>query len=403
MDIEQQVQQLMLGTEYGNEQIQLVMQAELRQRLLEAQQDDRPLRVYGGFDPRTADLHLGHTIIMRKLRQFQDLGHEVTFLIGTFTSLIGDPHDKDTLRPRLTPQQVEHNARTYAEQAFRILDPAKTRLRYNNEWLAKLSFAQLIELASHFTVQQFLARENFKLRWESGQAIHLHETFYALMQGFDAHTLRADVQVGGTDQFFGIVTASRKIMTALGGRPNIAIIMKILPGLDGETKMSKSLGNHIPLNSGPEDMFGKVMSLPDHAMAPFARLATRWTPAQIEELEHELASGRLHPRDLKMQLAGEITAFYYSDAEAEQAQDAFVQVFQRGQAPADLPEYKPAPGESLVDVLVNAGLAASKSEARRLVLQNGVRLNGETLHDPEKGIPSPGMLQAGKRRFIRIR
>jgi tyrosyl-tRNA synthetase len=398
MNIDEQVELLMQGTEYGDVEIQRVMAAELRQRLLEA----RPLRVYGGFDPRTPDLHLGHTVIMRKLRQFQDLGHEVCFLIGTFTALIGDPHDKDRLRPLLTPEQVAHNAQTYAEQAFRILDPEKTHLYYNAEWLSKLSFSELINLASLFTVQQFLARENFKLRWEAGEPIHLHETFYALMQGYDAHTLQADVQVGGTDQFFGIFTASRKVMGALGSRPNIAVIMKILPGLDGETKMSKSLGNHIPLNTTPEDMYGKVMSLPDRAMPHYFRLVTRWTPARIAEIEASLAGGTMHPRDIKMMLAREVVAFYYSEPEAGRAEEAFVRIFQRRQAPRDLPTYHPVPDETLLEVLLNTGLAGSKSEARRLVGQKGVRLDGELLLAPDQPLPSAGLLQVGKRRFVKI-
>jgi tyrosyl-tRNA synthetase len=260
MNIDEQVSDLMRGTEYGDETLKQAMADELRLRLMEAHQEGRPLRVYCGYDPRTTDLHLGHTITMRKLRQFQELGHEVTFLIGTYTSLIGDPSDKDQLRPQLTPEQVEQNAQTYARQAYKILDPNTTLIRYNAEWLAKLNFADLIRLASNFTIQQFLTRENFKLRWEQGDAVYLHETFYALMQGYDAYAMRSDVQVGGTDQLFNIVTAARKVMTFMGVKPNIAVIMGILPGTDGEVRMSKSLGNHIPIMSTPEDMYGKVMT-----------------------------------------------------------------------------------------------------------------------------------------------
>ena len=200
MTLDDQVEYLMQGTEYGDEELKKSMTSELRQRLVDAQKENRPLRIYCGFDPRTSDLHLGHTVPMRKLRQFQELGHEVTFLVGNYTSLIGDPSDKDKLRPQLTPEEVQHNGRTYAEQAYKVLDREKTRIRFNAEWLSELSFAELIKLASNFTLQQFISRENFKLRWENGDAIYLHETFYALMQGYDAYTLRADVQVGGTDQ-----------------------------------------------------------------------------------------------------------------------------------------------------------------------------------------------------------
>jgi tyrosyl-tRNA synthetase len=370
--------------------------------LIEAQKEDRPLRVYCGYDPRTADLHLGHTITMRKLRQFQELDHEVTFLIGTYTSLIGDPSDKDVLRPQLTPAQVEQNARTYAEQAFKVLDREKTIVRYNAEWLAKLNFADLIHLASNFTIQQFLTRENFKLRWENGDAVYLHETFYALMQGYDAYAMRSDVQVGGTDQLFNIVTAARKIMTFLGEKPNIAVIMGILPGTDGVVRMSKSMGNHIPIHAAPEDMYGKVMSVPDIAMGQFYRLVTRWTTEEINRLEQAVAAGEVHPRDAKMKLAREIVSIFYDDQAAAQAEQAFVRVFQKGDLPESMPEYTLQPGQTVLDVLLAGSLVSSKSEGRRMLDQGGVRLDGETLSDPNQAFPHPGVLQVGKRRYLRI-
>ena len=402
MTIDEQVAYLMQGTEYGDQELQQAMAEELRQRLVEAGREGRPLRVYCGYDPRTTDLHLGHTITMRKLRQFQELGHEVTFLIGTYTSLIGDPSDKDKLRPQLTPEQVDFNARTYAEQAYKILDPGKTLVRYNAEWLSKLGFADLIRLASNFTIQQFLTRENFKLRWEKGDAIYLHETFYAIMQGYDAYAMRADIQVGGTDQLFNIVTAARKVMLYMGVKPNIAIIMGILPGTDGVVRMSKSLGNHIPLNTTPEDMYGKVMSVPDFAMGPYFRLVTRWTEAEISALESGMQSGQMHPRDVKMKLAREITSVFYGEEAAAQAEGAFVRVFQQGDIPEEMPEYRLQPGETVLDVLAAGGLVSSKSEGRRLVQQNGVRLDGETLSDPNQDFPHPGVIQVGKRRYLRV-
>jgi tyrosyl-tRNA synthetase len=402
MTIDEQVTQLMQGTEYGDEDLQQAMADELRQRLIEAEQADRPLRVYCGYDPRTTDLHLGHTITMRKLRQFQELGHEVTFLVGTYTSLIGDPSDKDQLRPQLTPEQVQANARTYAEQAYKILDRAKTQVRFNASWLSELTFAELIKLASNFTIQQFLTRENFKLRWEKGDAVYLHETFYALMQGYDAYALRADVQVGGTDQLFNIVTAARKIMAFLGEKPNIPIIMGILPGTDGVVRMSKSLGNHIPILAAPDDMYGKVMSVPDFAMGSYFRLVTRWSAAEIAELEAGLAAGRRHPRDVKMQLAREIVAIFHGEEAARQAEEAFVRVFQQHDLPAEMPDYRLQPGQNVLDVLESGGLVKTRSEGRRLVEQNGVRLDGETLTDPNQPFPHPGVLQAGKRRFLRV-
>jgi tyrosyl-tRNA synthetase len=402
MNTNEQVAFLMQGTEYGDEALKNAMADELRERLEEADREGRPLRVYCGFDPTTSDLHLGHTVPMRKLRQFQELGHEVTFLIGNYTSLIGDPSDKDKLRPQLSAEKVQENARTYAEQAFKILDREKTLIRYNAEWLSELSFAELIELASNFTIQQFLSRENFRNRWDSGSAIYLHEMFYALMQGYDAYAMRTDVQVGGTDQLFNIITAARKLMTFLGEKPNIGIINGILPGTDGEVKMSKSLGNHIPILASPEDMYGKVMSVPDKAMGQYFRLLSRWTPKEIAELEKGIEQNQIHPRDAKMKLAKEIVSIYHSEEESESAQAAFVRVFQRGDVPSEMDEYVLMPGQTVLDVLVSRDLVSSKSEGRRLIAQNGVRLNGETMEDPNQVFPHEGVLQVGKRRYLRV-
>lgn len=402
MTIDEQVAFLMQGTEYGDETLKQAMTNELRERLIEAQKEGRPLRVYCGFDPVKADLHLGHTIPMRKLRQFQELGHEVIFLIGNFTSLIGDPSDKDKLRPILTQEQVQENARTYAEQAYRILDREKTIIRYNAEWLSKLSFADLIGLCSNFTVQQFVSRENFKLRWDKGDPVYLHEFFYAIMQGYDAYALQADVQVGGTDQLFNIATAARKIMTSLGAKPNIAVLLDILPGTDGEIRMSKSLGNHIPISTTAEDMYGKIMSVPDKAMPLYFRLTTRWVEREIAVMEADIQAGKLHPRDAKMKLAREVTEIFYGVEAAHNAEENFKRVFQQGSLPEEMESFTLVPGKTVLDVLSESGLAASKSEARRLLSQNGVRLDGELLTDPNLEFPHPGVLQVGKRRFLRI-
>lgn len=403
MNVDEQVAILMRGTEYGDEELQNAMATELKERLLEAEKAHRPLRVYCGYDPTKADLHLGHTITMRKLRQFQELGHDVTFVIGTYTSLIGDPSDKDVLRPQLTPEVVEANAKTYAEQAFRILDPQKTTIRYNAEWLSKLTLADLIHLASNFTIQQFLTRENFKLRWERGDAVYLHETFYSIMQGYDAYALKTDVQVGGTEQLFNIVTAARKVMTYLGEKPNIAISMGILPGTDGVVRMSKSLGNHIPINTTADDMYGKVMSIPDFAMPKYSRLVTRWTPDAITRMEEGINSGQLHPRDAKMQLAFEITSSFYGDAEAHLAQDNFIKTFQKHDMPDAIPEFSTEKNITFLDVLLSSQLVKSRSEGRRLIEQKGLRLNGEIIQDGNQPIPHSGVLQVGKRHFLRIK
>ena len=402
MNIDEQVAYLMRGTQYGDDELEKSMAGELRQRLIEAESEGRPLRIYCGYDPRTTDIHIGHTITMRKLRQFQELGHEVTFLIGTYTSLIGDPSDKDKMRPQLTPEEVAFNASSYAEQAFKILDPEKTKIRYNAKWLSKLTFADLIDLASNFTIQQYLTRENFRLRWENGDAIYLHETFYSIMQGYDAYSLKADVQVGGTDQLFNIVTAARKVMNSLGEKPNIAIIMAILVGTDGEIKMSKSIGNHIPILATPDDMYGKVMSIPDTAMSNYFPLVTRWPESEIEAIENGLSDGRLHPRDVKMKLAREIVEIFHDQAAAASAEQNFIRVFQKHDQPDDMPEYTLKSGQSVLDVLQDSGMIQSRSEGRRLITQNGVRLDGEVLDDPSQPFPHPGVLQAGKRRFTKV-
>lgn len=403
MNIEEQVELFMQGTEYGDEELKKAMTNELRQRLLDAQKEGRPLRVYCGYDPTSTDLHLGHTITMQKLRQFQDLGHEVTFLIGSYTALVGDPSDKNKARPILTEEQVAHNARTYAEQAFRVLDREKTRIRYNGEWLSELSLVDLIRLGQNFTVQQFLARENFSNRLEKGEAIYLHETFYALMQGYDAVAQQTDVQVGGTDQLFNIIVAGRKLQEALGQKPLVGIITGILPGTDGVQRMSKSTGNIVPINTGAEDMYGKLMSIPDFAMGKYIRLATRWSPHEVEAFEKEVETGNIHPRDAKMKMAFEITSIFYGDNEAQKAQESFVKTFQQKEVPDEMPEFELQPGQTVLDVILAAKMAASRSEARRLFDQKGVRLDGETIERSDITFPHPGVLQVGKRKFLRVR
>ncbi|MEN6529104.1 MAG: tyrosine--tRNA ligase [Anaerolineaceae bacterium] len=402
MNINEQVEYLMQGTEYGDETLKKKMADELRVRLQTCQKEGRVLRVYCGFDPTKADLHLGHTVPMRKLRQFQELGHDVSFVIGNYTSLIGDPSDKDVLRPQLTTEEVEANARTYAEQAFRIMDPEKTHIRYNAEWLSGITFRDLIRLASNFTIQQFLTRENFKLRWEKGDPVYLHETFYSLMQGYDAYTLKADVQVGGTDQLFNIMTASRKIMEFMGLQPNIAIILGILPGTDGVVKMSKSLGNHVPINTDAADMYGKVMSIPDFAMGVYFRLVTRFTPPEIAAIENGLREGTLHPRDAKMRLAREISAAFYGEDEANKAEKIFVETFQKGSVPEEIPSIRCQKEETIMDILLRSGLVKSKSEGRRLLEQKGVRFEGRIIEDPAFLPSTDGVLQVGKRHFLKI-
>jgi tyrosyl-tRNA synthetase len=403
MNIEEQVELLMQGTDYGDEDLQKAMALELRERLKIAEKENRPLRVYCGYDPTSTDLHLGHTISMRKLRQFQDLGHEVTFLIGNYTALVGDPSDKNKARPILTQEKVAENALTYAEQAFRVLDKSKTKIRYNSEWLSKLNLVDLIRLGQNFTVQQFLARENFSKRLDKGEPIYLHETFYALMQGYDATAMETDVQIGGSDQLFNIIVAGRKLQEALGQKPLVGIVTGILPGTDGVQRMSKSTGNIVPINTGADDMFGKLMSVPDSAMGIYMRLVTRFSPPEIAQIEKDVASGALHPRDAKMKMAKEIVSIFYSEAEAQAGQDHFIKMFQQKEIPDEMPEYELQSGQTVVDVILAANMAESKSKARQLIDQKGVRLDGEVLERGDAPFPHPGVLQVGKRRFLRVK
>ena len=403
MNIDQQVELLMQGTEYGDEELKKAMTADLRERLLIAEKEGRPLRVYCGYDPTSTDLHLGHTISMRKLRQFQDLGHEVTFLIGNYTALVGDPSDKNKARPILTQEKIAANATTYADQAFHVLDRRKTKVRYNGEWLSELSLVDLIRLGQNFTVQQFLARENFSNRLEKNEPIFLHEMFYALMQGYDAVAMQTDIQVGGTDQLFNIIVAGRKLQEALGQRPLVGIICGILPGTDGVQRMSKSTGNVIPINTTAEDMYGKVMSIPDSAMGKFFRLVTRFTPSEIASVEKGLVEGTFHPRDVKMKLSREIVSIFHGDTAADAAQENFIRTFQQKENPEEMQEYNLKSGQSVLEVLIDAGLAGSRSKARALIDQKGVRLDGDTLDRADTPFPHTGVLQVGKRRFLRVK
>ena len=397
--VDQQMAVLMRGVEFGDEQIRETMARELRERLAEG----RPLRVYLGVDPSAPDLHLGHTVPLRKLAQFQEFGHKVVFLVGSFTALIGDPSDKESVRRQQTPEQVRANARTYVEQVRKVLDPEKTIIRYNDEWLAPLSFADIIKLSSHFTVQQFLARDNFAKRYAKGDPIWLHEFFYGLMQGYDAVALETDVQIGGTEQLFNLL-AGRKLMEVFGLRPQVCLTFPILVGTDGHLRMSKSTGNYIGINEPPEIVYGKVMSVPDRAMSNYMNLITRWTPDEIAAIESALTEGELHPRDAKMKLAREIVSIFYDDKAAEEAEEHFRTVFQQRELPPDMPAFAVVEPANVVDLLAAAGLARSKSEARRLIQQGGVKLDGEKVPDieTEVAVTTDRVLQVGRRRFVRL-
>ena len=403
LSIDEQLAILMRGVEYGDPQIYDHMREELRQRLEESARTGEPLRVYCGYDPTAPDLHLGHTVTMRKLRQFQDLGHQAIFVIGNYTALIGDPSDKDKARPRVSMEQIEQNARTYTEQAYRILDPERTEVRMNGEWLSLLTFGDLINLASNFTVQQFLARDNFAKRYAKGDPVWLHEFFYALMQGYDAVALEADVQLGATEQLFNLM-AGRKLQETFGQKPQVAITMPILVGTDGHIRMSKSIGNYIGISEPPEVMYGKVMSLPDEAMSNYFNLVTRWSPDEIAALEAAIRQGSVHPMDAKKKLAWEIVDIFHGHEAADNAAAHFARVHQQRELPQDMPEYTLSEPRKLIAVMVDVGFAASNGQARRLIRQHGVKLDNQVIADTEYLLePGVHILQVGKRRFLRLR
>lgn len=403
LPVDQQMDILMRGVKFGDELTYQHMAQELRARLTESYATGRPLRIYCGFDPSAPDLHLGHTVPMRKLRQFQELSHEVVFLIGSFTGTIGDPSDKESARSQQTLQRALAAAKTYTEQAWRVLDSSKTQVRYNHEWLGELSFTDVIDLASHFTVQQFLARDNFSQRFARGDAIWLHEFFYALMQAHDALALETDVQVGGTDQLFNLM-AGRKLMEAKGRKPQVILTFDILVGVDGVKRMSKSTGNYIGINEAPGVIFTKVLNVPDTAMRNYTELVTRWTPETINAHLAQVESGARSMREFKHELAWEIVSIFHGDDAANQAA-ADARKMHEGEAPSDAPVFHLTREVALMELLQQAGLVQSKSEGRRLIQQHGVRLNGELITDVDTIIRPTNQDQAlrtGKRNYLRI-
>lgn len=400
--VDEQMRILMRGVDFGDEQTRLNMEKELRARLERSLAQGKALRVYCGFDPTSSELHLGHTVPLRKLRQFQELGHEVIFLIGTFTGTIGDPSDKESARQQQTLTAAMEKAKTFTTQAWRLLDPIKTVVEYNHKWLGELDFSDVIRIASNFTVQQFLVRDNFSKRVEKGDPIWLHEFFYALMQGYDAVALRTDVQIGGTDQLFNLM-AGRKLMEAQGLEAQTILTFPILVGTDGELRMSKSTGNIIGINEPPGVIFTKVINLPDHTFCNYAELVTRWSQEKIDTMLAELQSGHLAPQDAKAALAWEIISIFQGDAAADQAAEDARRMHQGG-VPSDAPRFLIEDQMNILDLMVDATLANSKSEARRLIQQGGVRLGGVVVEDAAVTIAAneEQVIQVGKRRFLRV-
>lgn len=371
------------------------------EELIAKLKENRPLRIKLGADPTAPDIHLGHTVILNKLRTFQDLGHDVTFLIGDFTGMVGDPTGKNTTRPPLTREDVLRNAETYKQQVFKILDPAKTKIQFNSEWLSQLGAEGMIRLASNQTVARMLERDDFKKRYNNGQPIAIHEFMYPLLQGYDSVAMETDVELGGTDQKFNLLMG-RELQKANGQKPQVVLMMPLLVGLDGEKKMSKSAHNYIGVSEAPSEMFGKIMSISDDLMWSYYELLSFRPLEEVAQFKAEVANGA-NPRDIKILLAKEIIARFHSQADADAAEQEFINRFQKGAMPEEMPEFEFESGIAISNLLKEAGLVASTSDALRMIKQGAVKLDGEKLED-EKLIPACGtsVYQVGKRKFARV-
>ncbi|OEF39910.1 tyrosine--tRNA ligase [Vibrio splendidus] len=376
---------------------ELIPEDELIAKLKEG----RPLRIKLGADPTAPDIHLGHTVIFNKLRAFQELGHEVTFLIGDFTAMVGDPSGKNSTRPPLSREDVLKNAETYKEQVFKILDPAKTQIRFNSEWLSELGAEGMIRLASNQTVARMLERDDFKKRYAGGQPIAIHEFMYPLLQGHDSVALESDVELGGTDQKFNLLMG-RELQKAAGQKPQAVLMMPLLVGLDGVKKMSKSAHNYIGISEAPSEIFGKIMSISDDLMWSYYELLSFRPLEDVAELKAGVEAGK-NPRDVKVLLAKEIIARFHSEADAEAAEQEFVNRFAKNQVPDEMPEFEFEAGLPIANVLKEAGLVNSTSDAMRMIKQGAAKLEGEKIED-SKFVPEAGtaVYQVGKRKFARI-
>jgi len=399
--IDEQISLIERGT------VDVVSREDMVRKLKKSSESGVPLKIKAGFDPTAPDLHLGHTVLIQKMKHFQDLGHDINFLIGDFTGMIGDPTGKSETRKPLTLDDVEKNAETYKEQIFKVLDPEKTTVVFNSTWLGKLTSYDMIKLASQLTVARMLEREDFRVRFENQKPISIHEFMYPLIQGYDSVALEADVELGGTDQLFNLLMG-RDLQRSWNQEPQVVITMPLLEGLDGVNKMSKSLGNYIGITETADDIYGKVLSISDTLMFRYYELLSDLSAAEIEVLAQDMQEGRRHPKDVKKMLARELTARFYGDEDSARAEESFEQVFKHRGLPDNIPELilKAADGEIwLPKLLVEAGLTGSTSEARRMIKQQAVSLNSEKILDTAFSVQPEGevLVKVGKRRFARIR
>lgn len=395
--VEEQLAQMSFGA------AEILPLDELRKKLERAVATNTPLRVKLGLDPSAPDIHLGHTVVLRKLKQFQDLGHQIVLIIGDFTGRIGDPSGKSAARKPLTEEQVLANAKTYEDQIFKILDRDKTEVHFNSEWLGKMNFADVLTLAAKYTVARMLERDDFQKRYTEGRPISLHEFMYPLMQGYDSIATKADIEFGGTDQKFNLIVG-RHLQNETGMEPQVVITMPLLEGLDGVQKMSKSLGNYIGIDEEPTEMYGKAMSIPDELMARYFMLVTDMPREEQEQLAQGLKDGSVHPRDAKMLLAKTIVELYHGAASAEAAEQEFVRVFQERDLPSEIEELAIDAGEVWLPQLLHAaGMVSSNSEGKRMIQQGSVRVNGEKVMEENCTLQNDDVLQVGKRKYRRIR
>ncbi|MCH8928193.1 MAG: tyrosine--tRNA ligase [Candidatus Marinimicrobia bacterium] len=377
--------------------------AEFDSLLKKSIETDKPLRVKQGFDPTAPDIHLGHTVCLRKLKQFQDLGHQIVLIIGDYTGMVGDPSDKSETRPRLSHEDVMANAATYETQFFKILDRDKTEIHYNGEWFKDMKFTEVTDLAAKYTVARMLERDDFKKRFKSEQPISIHEFFYPLMQGYDSVAIKSDIEIGATEQKFNLLIA-RKIQEEYGVKPQCVLTMPVLPGTDGTKRMSKSTGNYIGIDEPPNDIYGKTMSIPDELIYTYFELVTDSSLEKLSGIKEQLESDSVNPMELKKKLAREIVALYYGEETSLDAEKEFGNIFSKGKIPDDMPETNASEGDLIVDIMVKNNITASKGEARRLIIQGAVRINGDKISDKDQTLSNEKeqILKAGKRRFLRI-
>ncbi|MFZ5759985.1 MAG: tyrosine--tRNA ligase [Thermodesulfobacteriota bacterium] len=401
MSIEDQVALIERGA------VDVISREDLVRKLTKSQESGVPLRIKAGFDPTAPDLHLGHTVLIQKLKHFQDLGHDVLFLIGDFTGMIGDPTGKSETRKPLTQEDVARNAETYKEQIFKILDPARTTVMFNSEWLGRLSSHDFVKLASHLTVARMLEREDFRERFDNQRPISIHEFLYPLIQGYDSVAMRADVELGGTDQLFNVLMG-RDLQRSWGQEPQVVITLPLLEGLDGVNKMSKSLGNYIGITEKADDIYGKVLSISDELMFRYYDLLSDLTREQIAVLKDDMGRGAIHPKDVKKRLARELTARFHDAETALRAEENFERVFKKHDLPDEIPQVDIAADEPAIwlpRLLTLAGLVTGTGDGRRMIAQNAVTVDGEKVGDVDARLPASGevLVKVGKRRFCRIR